>query len=599
MSTIRKIFGDRLINILKSVEPLYIAYYWYRNKIYNRIFGKSAKKAYTNWIKHIEPNLWCEILPLIKQPKISIIVPVYNPPIKFLQECVNSVISQTYSNWEMVIVDDASTCPVVKKYLSELSGMEHRVLVVFSDINQHISKTTNLGITEATGEYIAFLDHDDVLSPHALNETASVFVTNKSIQWVYSDEDFIGLDGKRTSPHFKSDWNLFLLRSHNYITHFCAYETRFLRKLGGCREGAEGAQDYDLALRAANELCDDQIGHVSKILYHWRIHPESTSMSSNAKSYTVEAGRKALKEHLDSAKISYKLDSTAVDNFYHVKYMPSIESTASIIIPTRNQYDLLKACVDSIISKTSFKKYEIIIVDNQTDCAQTLAYLSSLSKTSNVKVLGYNKPFNYSEINNFAVKHATGDVVVLLNNDTEVISAEWLTDMVGLAVLPEVGCVGAKLLYEDNSIQHAGVIMGLGGYAAHSHRGMNNAHPGYFYRPHINQQLSAVTAACLAVKKELYDLVDGLDEAFCVAYNDVDFCLRVEKQGYKNVYCATAELFHYESKSRGLDISLEKQKRFDQEKALLESRWSTVIDCDPFYNVHLTRSREDFSFRYL
>lgn len=596
-STIRRLLGDSLVNQLKSFDFLYSWYSWYRQNIHARLLSTSPDKAYENWILNQEPKLWLPTNDINQQALISIIVPVYNPPLKYFKACIESVLKQSYSNWELILVDDASTNEDVTSYLTSLSNIDSRIIVKCLEKNQHICGATNAGIDIATGKYVTFLDHDDLLSHYALNEISMGFQNNPNWQWIYSDEDFISLKGKRCSPHFKSDWNLFLLRSHNYITHFCAYEINLLRELGGCRKGVEGAQDYDLALRASTVLNVDQIGHISKILYHWRVHPNSTSMSSNAKSYTVDAGRKALEEHLAEHEILATVNDAEIDNFYHVHYQAKHTPKASILIPTRDQFGLLSACVDSILNKTSYDNFEIIIVDNQSTCNDTINYLNQMSCHEKVKVLEYDKEFNYSAINNYAARNSTGDIFVLLNNDTEVISNDWLSDLVGIASQPSVGCVGAKLLYDDLSIQHAGVIMGLGGYAAHSHRGLESEHAGYFNRSHVTQNLSAVTAACLAITKEAYWSVNGLDEAFEVAYNDVDFCLRVNKKGFQNIYCATAVLYHYESKSRGLDISIEKQLRFEREKALLLSRWPEVIDSDPFYSPHLTRSAENFTIR--
>ncbi|MGR5270008.1 glycosyltransferase family 2 protein [Vibrio astriarenae] len=556
-----------------------------------------SRKDYRDWQNEKEPLMWS---PVSNQQSLtfSIVVPVYNPPVDFLKECVESVINQTYRNWELILVDDASSCSEVKSYLSDLVEQvaDTRVTVIFSESNEHISLTTNKGIAQASGDYLVFLDHDDTLAPQALNELSVKFQAEPQLKWVYSDEDLMTEKGKRVLPHFKSQWNPYLLHAHNYITHLCAYQRDLVNAVGGLRQGFEGAQDYDLALRVSQQLSAKEIGHIAKILYHWRIHDNSTASSSDAKPYTHKAGKLALEQHLESIGVSAKVEDGFQNNFYKVNYLHTSWPKASIIIPTRDNREILQACVESVLNKTVYPDFELLIMDNQSQEESAKRYLQEIDRYDNVRVVGHDKPFNYSEINNTAVSYAKGEVVVLLNNDTEVISPEWLTELVGLAMQPDVGCVGAKLLYADNTIQHAGVILGLGGYAAHSHRCSPNYANGYFNRPNLNQVLSAVTGACLAIRKETYMRVGGLDEAFQVAYNDVDFCLRVQESGFNNVYCPHAVLYHHESKTRGDDQQdTTKMARFDQEKALLLERWQSKVNDDPYYNPNLTRSREDFS----
>jgi glycosyltransferase involved in cell wall biosynthesis len=562
-----------------------------------RFLSPYLLQRYKSWIKKVEPRLW---LPIQSKQALcfSVVVPVYNPPIKLLKSCVESVLKQSYTNWQLVLINDASSCPKVNAYLKQLSSVSDKVVVLTNTKNSHISVTTNLGIEASAGDYIALLDHDDLLAPQALNEVASLLVEKPELQWIYSDEDFINKKGRRIAPHFKSSWNLYLLHAHNYITHLSVYKRELLEKLGGCRVGLEGAQDYDLALRASEVVATQQIGHISKILYHWRMHEGSTAANSDDKPYTVKAGRNALTEHLQRREINAKVYDGNLDNFYHVQYIPKQWPKVSIIIPTRDHKSVLETCVSSLLSKTDYADYELLVMDNQSKDADALTYLKELAAHDNVSVVKHDKAFNYSEINNRAVQLATGEVIVLLNNDTEVINSSWLKELVGLAMQVDVGCVGAKLLYPDQSIQHAGIVMGLGGYAAHSHRCTPEGSHGYFNRPHINQVMSGVTGACLAIRKETYLAVGGLDECYQVAYNDVDFCLKVKAAGFYNVYCAHTELYHYESKTRGDDAeTAEKVKRFDKEKALLLDRWSSEIENDPYYSPHLTRDAEDFTIR--
>jgi GT2 family glycosyltransferase len=569
----------------------------FMHKVY-LILHHLFKKDYQQWINKVEPTVW---LPVMSEKSIcfSIIVPIYNPQLSFLKECVNSVYKQTYSNWQLILVNDASTSQEVNDYLQniEVQNLEN-INVISNRENLHISLSTNKGLKQCNGDYVTFLDHDDLLAPQALNEVVSAISANSNLQWLYSDEDLMSKTGKRIAAHFKSQWNPYLLHAHNYITHLSVYKRNLLGRVGGCREGVEGAQDYDLALRVSQVLSESEIAHIPKILYHWRMHEESTASQSGAKPYTVEAGKQALLEHLENQGINASVQDGNIDNYYQVSYLPDHWPKVSMIVPTRDHKEVLETCIESVLNKTDYPDFEIIIMDNQSQQAPALEYLNQVGKNSNVKVIKHDKPFNYSEINNVAVEYSNGEVIVLLNNDTEVITASWLKEIVGLAMRPDVGCVGAKLLYPDNTIQHAGVILGLGGYAAHSHRCVPNDSNGYFNRPHVNQVLSAVTGACLAIRKETYLAVEGLDEDFQVAYNDVDFCLKVQKAGFYNVYCAHAELYHYESKTRGDDnADAIKAKRFELEKKRLLNKWFNELQDDPYYHPHLTRTAEDFSLR--
>jgi glycosyltransferase involved in cell wall biosynthesis len=576
---------------LKRLKPLYALYH----RFVTWKMARSPYSPYSQWVNHIEPNAWQAVLGE-QNIKMSVVVPIYNPPINFLKKCVDSVMAQTYQNWQLVLVDDASTNASVQTYLKSLS--DPRIKVICSQQNGHISQATNIGIKASTGDYIALLDHDDLLAPQALNEFVSLLLEKPELQWVYSDEDFIDKKGNRVAPHFKSSWNPYLLHAHNYITHLSVFKRELLEKLDGCRVGFEGAQDYDLALRASEVVSKQQIGHISKILYHWRMHEGSTAANNGDKPYTVKAGRDALTEHLQRREINAKVSDGNLDNYYHVQYIPKQWPKVSIIIPTRDHKPVLETCISSVLSKTDYLDFELVIMDNQSQQTDALTYLSELAEHDSILVVKHDKAFNYSEINNRAAELATGEVIVLLNNDTEVINDFWLKELVGLAMQPDVGCVGAKLLYPDKSIQHAGIVMGLGGYAAHSHRCTPEGSNGYFNRPHINQVMSGVTGACLAISKETYVAVGGLDECYQVAYNDVDFCLKVKAAGFYNVYCAHAQLYHYESKTRGDDgESAEKVKRFDKEKALLLERWQPDIEHDPYYSPHLTRDAEDFTIR--
>jgi GT2 family glycosyltransferase len=567
---------------------------------YNRLFSKINVGGYGGWIKKHEtesvPEIAQKIDNLAVTPLISIVCPVYNTKLEWLVACVESVINQYYSHWELILIDDASFNKAHFDALKLYDGSDSRIKVIYLDENKHISAATNAGIEKANGEYVLFLDHDDELSKNALLEICSVIAANPSAKVIYSDEDLISECGERVTPHFKSDWNAELLRAHNYITHLCCYDMALVKSLGGMRLGYEGAQDYDLILRASTLVDPNDIHHISKILYHWRMVEGSTALSSSAKSYATEAGLKALRDYITSNGLAASAANSERDNFYTIKYsLPSVLPKVSIIIPTRDGMEVLRPCIESLLSVTDYNNYEVIILDNGSEEKETLRYLERLSKKDNFKIVRDIGEFNYSRINNIAVGHSTGELICLLNNDIKIIDKAWLTEMVSIAIREEVGCVGAKLLYPDGTLQHAGVILGLGGYAAHSHRGLSGNAPGYFCRAQIRQQLSAVTGACLLIKRDIYNEVGGLDESFQVAYNDVDFCLRVQALGYQNIYTPFARLIHHESKTRGEDNDPVKIKRFDREKVLLSTRWGDVIKNDPFYNVNLTRSREDFS----
>ncbi|MCL2914159.1 glycosyltransferase family 2 protein [Shewanella corallii] len=572
---------------------------------YNQLFEHEvcSMTQYQRWITESEPKLWSRTNPIElaardNSPSFSIVVPTYNAKSEWLNACIESVLAQNYSKWQLVVVDDASTCVTIKACLNEWqakSKAEPRIQIIQRDLNGHISAATNTGLSYCTGDYICFLDHDDMLSPHALHELADIIIQSPDIKLIYSDEDLMTEAGERVTPHFKSGWNPELLLAHNYLTHLCCYRRTFVNQLGGFGVKVNGAQDYDLALRASRELDASEIRHIPKVLYHWRMVEGSTATSSDAKPYTDKAGLNALNAHLEMICPGATAEYTDRAHFYRVRWpLPAVLPKVAVIIPTRNGLEVLKPCIVSLLS-TDYQNMEVVIVDNGSDDVDALDYLHSLKHTPGFKVIRDDGEFNYSRINNLAADNTDAELLCLLNNDTEIISADWLKEMVTQAIRPEVGCVGAKLLYPDDTIQHAGVVLGLGGYAAHSHRGIERHAPGYFCRAQLPQNLSAVTAACLVVKKSIYDEVGGLTESFEVAYNDVDFCLKVMKAGYRNLYTPYAELYHHESKTRGQDTSPEKNARFDREKARLSQYWQPWLDNDPYYNPNLTRSREDFS----
>ncbi|WP_265519164.1 glycosyltransferase family 2 protein [Nitratireductor luteus] len=528
------------------------------------------------------------------RPLISVLMPVYNTPEKYLAEAIESVLSQIYDRWELCICDDASTEPHVRQVLGKYSE-DSRVKVAYCRENGHISRASNAALELATGEWVAMLDHDDVLRPHALAEVALEICRDPDAVLIYSDEDKIDAQGKRFDPYFKPDFSRELFRSQNYLNHLTVHRTDNIRAVGGWRPGFEGSQDYDLNLRIFERIDPKRIRHVPKVLYHWRAIKGSTASEGSEKSYAYDAGLRALKEHVERMGLPAIVEQASDTPFYRLRFsLPEPEPLVSLIIPTRDKVELLRGCVESIRSKTTYQNYEIIVVDNGSVEMETLSYLDILSEEKNTRVLYYKNKFNYSAINNFAASQAAGSVIGLVNNDIEVISPDWLTEMVSWAVQPDVGCVGAKLYYNNDTLQHGGVITGIGGVAGHSHKHFSRSHPGYFYRLKVIQNLSAVTAACLVVRKDVFEGVGGFNEKdLTIAFNDVDLCLKIREAGYLNVWTPYAELYHLESVSRGAEDDPDKIRRFQAEIAYMKRRWPLIPD--PYYSVNLTLDREDFS----
>jgi GT2 family glycosyltransferase len=535
---------------------------------------------------------------LASKPLISIVVPVYNTPETYLRRCLDSVLAQLYPHWELCIADDASSMPHVADVLSAYVARDPRIRVITRETNGHISEASNSALALASGEYVALLDHDDELAPHALYLIAKAINEQPTLKLLYSDEDKLDENGARFDPYFKPDWNPELLLSHNFICHLAVYQTALVTESGGFRRGFEGSQDLDLALRCIARLQPSEIGHIPHVLYHWRAMEGSTALSGSAKGYTEEAGKRAIEDHLaccgeGDAQVSL------VTGGYRVRYaLPSRSPTVSLIIPTRDRLDLLRTCVDSICRLTTYPDFEIVIVDNQSTERQTHAYFEEIKRRGNVRVLPYDAPFNYSRLNNFAVRESSSDVIALVNNDIEAIHGDWLHEMVGHAIRPQNGAVGAMLYYPDGRIQHAGVIIGLGGVAGHAYVGMPRGFPGQHHRAHLCQNLTAVTAACLVVRRDVFDEVGGLDESFEVAFNDVDFCLRIAQRGYRNVWTPWAELYHHESATRGYEDNPEKQARFSGEIERLQGRWGDALKWDPAYSPNLSLESHNFALAF-
>ncbi|EQB4872899.1 glycosyltransferase family 2 protein [Enterococcus faecalis] len=559
--------------------------------------------SYHNWLARNEvldiEAMTQEIATFHYQPKISIAMPVYNVEEKWLRLCIDSILNQVYTNWELCMADDASTDPNVKKILTEYQQLDERIRVVFREQNGHISEATNSALAIATGEFVALLDNDDELAINAFYEVVKVLNENPELDLIYSDEDKIDMDGNRSDPAFKPDWSPDLLLGTNYISHLGVYRRSILEEIGGFRKGYEGSQDYDLVLRFTEKTTKERIKHIPKVLYYWRMLPTSTAVDQGSKGYAFEAGLRAVQDALVRREINGHATHGAANGLYDVYYDIESEKLVSIIIPTKNGYKDVQRCVSSIIEKTTYQNYEIIMADNGSTDPKMHELYAEFEKQlpGRFFVESIDIPFNFSTINNRAAKKAHGEYLLFLNNDTEVITENWLTLMVSFAQQERIGCVGAKLLYPNNTVQHAGVILGLGGVAGHGHYGYPHGDLGYFGRLAINVNYSAVTAACLLMKKADFDAVGGFEEAFTVAFNDVDLCLKVQALGRDNVWLHEAELYHFESQTRGYDDKGKKKKRFEQEKVMMEEKWGPLIENDPFYNPNLTRDIPNFSLR--
>ncbi len=530
------------------------------------------------------------------RPLLSVLMPVYNPKILWLQEAIESVRSQIYPDWELCIADDASTDPEVRTLLERYIKKDPRIKVVFREKNGHISAASNSALQLAEGKWVALLDHDDLLSECALFRVAEVLQQHPETCLIYSDEDKIDEESRRVEPYFKSDWNYDLFLSHNMISHLGVYQTQLLREIGGLRVGMEGSQDYDLALRCLEVIGGDKIRHIPQVLYHWRIHKASeAARSGGSKPYARLAGEKALNEFLQRRKIGARAKMMK-DHGYRVRYdLPAPLPFVSLMILTRNGLPLIQKCVKSILRKTLYSHYEILIIDNGSDDPGTLRYLEHLAHNKKIRVIRDGRPFNYSALNNAAVRAAAGELVCFLNNDIEVISSGWLSELVSLAVQPGVGAVGARLWYLDRTLQHGGVILGLGGIASHSHRGLRRGAPGYLGRAELLQSFSAVTAACLMIRKSLFERMGGFNEYdLPIAYNDVDLCIRIREAGYRNVWTPYAELWHREAATRGNDRSPETQTRFISECDYMKKTWGDLLLKDPAYNPNLTLDSADY-----
>lgn len=528
------------------------------------------------------------------KPLISVILPVYNPPENYLRAAINSVREQVYPYWELCIADDASTDENVITILQEYAEIDEKIKVVFRKENGHISAASNSALELATGEFVAFLDHDDLLTPDALYQVALMLNRHPDADMIYSDEDKIDEHNQFRDPFFKPDWCPDSFLSRMYTCHLGTYRRSLIQEIGGFRIGYEGSQDYDLVLRLTEKT--NKIFHIPKILYHWRIHPTSTASNLNNKTYATEAARKALSEALERRSEPGIVTPTTQGGHWIVRYHIRDYSKVTVIIPTRNLGKILNKCLTSIFEKTTYPNYEILLIDNGSNEKETLDIISKwkAKEPDRFRCLVYDIPFNFSKINNYAVSQSEGKYLLFLNNDTEVLTPDWMTAMVEQAQRPSIGAVGALLLYPDNTIQHAGVIVGLGGVAGHSHKYFPAGVPGYFYQLQTVNNYTAVTGACLMCRREVCEEVGGWEEELQIAFNDVDFCLKLVEKGYRNIYLPHVVLYHYESKSRGKEDTPEKKARFAKEINYMQRKWKHIIERDPCYNPNLTLDREDY-----
>ena len=567
-----------------------------------------GEDPYHGWLRLYDPTdkasmaaLGQKIEDLGITTTFSVVMPVYNPPLDYLRQAIESVQAQVYPHWEICIADDASPNAAVRELLTELAAQDPRIKLVFREKNGHISAATNSALEIATGDYVALMDNDDLLPPHALAYMALAAHQHPQAGLIYSDEDKVTEDNVRQAPYFKCQFNYELFLSQNMISHFGVYRRSVLEEIGGFRVGYEGAQDWDLALRVIEKVGPENIVHVPRVLYHWRIFPGSTALALEEKDYALKAQIESITSHLQriGKPNTQVYPAPGIPGLLRIKHrLPDPLPLVSIVIPTRDRVELLSMCVNSILEKTAYPNYQIVVVDNGSTDEKALAYLDSIAKDERVKIIRADIPFNYSALNNLGVAQTDGEYLVLMNNDIEITQTDWLEEMLAFACQPDIGCVGAQLWYPNNTLQHGGVVLGIGGVASHAHKGIPRGNFGYFGRASAHQMFSAVTAACLMIRKSTYQAVDGFDETLKVAYNDVDFCLKVRAQGLRNLYNPFASFIHHESASRGSDQEGSNQQRLAAEAAIMKQRWGALIADDPAYSPNLTLLGDDFSMAW-
>ena len=585
-------------NIKKGIR--YLKHYGVRG-FYARLLERFEEREveYQEWYEKNKPSeeeLARQRKKKWKEPvTISVLVPAYRTPEAFLRQMIESVLNQTYPYLELCIADGSGENISVEKVVKEYQAKDQRVRYQRLEKNEGIAGNTNAAIRMATGDYLALFDHDDLLAPNALFEVASTIEKDKA-DVVYTDEYKVTSDLKEHfQPHFKPDFNPDLLCSNNYICHLFVVKRSLALKLGGQDPAYDGAQDYDFIFRCTEEA--EKIVHIAKILYHWRVHQASTAANPTSKMYAFDAGKRAIEAHLQRIGAKAEVSHTKDLGFYRVKYQVQGNPKVSIVIPNKDEKETLKKCLESIWQKTTYSNYEIILVENNSTTREIRDYYQELDGKNGVRVVYWDKEFNYSAINNFGISYAKGEYILCLNNDITVISPEWMEELLANCQRPEVGIVGARLYYPDNTIQHAGIVLGMGGCAGSLFVGLARSRGGYLHKAALQQDLSAVTAACFMVKKEAFEKVGGFEEKLAVAFNDVDFCLKVRHAGYLVVYDPYAELYHHESKTRGYENTEAKKRRFQEEIEYMRCHWMPDILRDPYYNENLSLKASDYSLR--
>ncbi|MBD9014029.1 MAG: glycosyltransferase family 2 protein [Lachnospiraceae bacterium] len=585
-------------NIKKGVR--YLKHYGVKG-FYARLLERFEEREveYQEWYEKNKPSE--EELARQRKKKwknpvvISVLVPAYRTPEVFLKQMMESVLFQTYPYLELCIADGSGTDDSVENVVKEYQKKDPRVRYRRLEKNEGIAGNTNAAIEMASGDYLALFDHDDLLSPNALFEVASAIEKEKA-DVIYTDEDKVTSDLKEHfQPHFKPDFNPDLLCANNYICHLFVVKRSLALKLGGQDPAYDGAQDYDFIFRCTENA--EKIVHAAKILYHWRVHQASTADNPSSKLYAFDAGKRAIEAHLARIGAKAEVSHTKDLGFYRVKYQVQGNPMVSIVIPNKDEKETLKKCLESIWKKTSYPNYEIILVENNSTTQEIRDYYKELDGKERVRVVYWDKEFNYSAINNFGISYAKGEYILCLNNDITVISPDWLEELLANCQRPEVGIVGARLYYPDNTIQHAGIVLGMGGCAGSLFVGLARSRGGYLHKAALQQDLSAVTAACFMVKKEVFEKVGGFEEKLAVAFNDVDFCLKVRHAGYLVVYDPYAELYHHESKTRGYENTEAKKRRFQEEIEYMRCHWMPDILRDPYYNENLSLKASDYSLR--
>ena len=533
------------------------------------------------------------------EPLISVAVPAFRTPETFLIQMMKSLLAQTYSNWELCIANGSPEDTVMKGILEEYMKKDSRIRVSELTENKGIAGNTNAALEMAEGEFVGLLDHDDLLAPNALYEVVKALEADRELDAVYTDEDKVTTElDEHFQPHLKPDFNLDLLRSNNYICHFFVVRRSVVKKAGGFRQEFDGAQDHDFIFRCVETA--RRVGHIPEIVYHWRTHKASTADNPASKMYAFDAGKRAIEAHLQRTDTEGVVTHTPDLGFFRVKYPVQGNPLVSIIIPNKDEKETLKDCIESIRKKTEYENYEIIIVENNSTTEEIFQYYKELSQDPRIRLLRWKKEFNYSAINNYGVSHARGEYLIFLNNDVKIITPGWIKEMLGVCQRPEVGAVGVKLIYPDNTIQHAGCVIGIGGIAGHMFVDMPANRTGYLHKASILQDMSAVTAACMMMKRTAFEEAGGFTEKLAVAFNDVDLCLKVRKNEKLIVYDPYVQLYHMESKTRGAEDSTEKVRRFQEEIEYMRCQWIDILKKgDPYYNKNLSLTKWNYSLRPL